>query len=102
MSHNRYANKLVLPLLLGGATTGLSWLLVAEHSPVRGSVEFLRILFVILQFPATLAASVISGNVHGGALGEAVYWALALLQWLIVSFGLLGFFGRRGGSGPVS
>lgn len=78
------------------AVTVVSWLMISPDSFLHSPSSLASQLFSALQLAATFLATVLSGNVHGGSSGEAVYWALVFAQWLIVGFGLFALFRRRG------
>jgi len=75
----------------GVLAASTSWLVISPNSSchsVGGIADFLS----IVQLPATFLATVLSGNAHGGAAGELIYWLLVLLGWSIVGFAVAAVF----------
>ena len=79
---------LLFGVLFGMAVACASWLLNADSSPYQLNSDFLRVTFGLLQIPATVLSMVITGNVHGGAEREVVYWIVVVVEWCCIGVGL--------------
>ena len=63
-----------------------SWFIISPNSPVHSVGGGVAGFFSVVQLPATFLAILFSGNVHGGAVGERIYWLFVFLEWSILGF----------------
>jgi hypothetical protein len=70
----------------GGLAALTSWFIISPNSPVQSIGGAVAGFFSVVQLPATFLAIPFSGNVHGGAAGERIYWLLVFLEWSILGF----------------
>ncbi len=87
--------QLLFAVGFGCAVTLVSWLMISPDSSLHAPSSVASEVFSGLQIAATFLAIILSGNVHGGASGEKIYWALVFAQWLLVGFGLSALFRLR-------
>jgi hypothetical protein len=80
--------QLLFAVGFGCAITLVSWLMISPDSSLHSPSSVASELFSGLQIVATFLVIVLSGNAHGGASGEKIYWVLVFAQWLLVGFGL--------------
>lgn len=93
---HRFRFNLLFGLSFGAVVAAVSWLLISPASPVESSSTALKGGFVMTQMVATFLAILLSGNVHGGSGGEAIYWVLVFAQWFVVGLGVSALFRLRG------
>jgi len=89
----KFRFHLVFALCSGVFIALLSWLLISPSSPLESSSVALKNFFAFINIIATFLAIIFSGNIHGGSIGEIIYWILVFSQWFAVGFGLPFFFG---------
>ena len=84
----RFGAQATVALCFAALVTVISWVFVSSPEAYsRTAAEF----FNAVQTPAALVAMIMSvmiGNVHGGAAGEGIYWALVFMEWSVVGFEL--------------
>jgi hypothetical protein len=78
----------IFALCFGAVTAAISWLLISPESPVETSSTALKYFCGAVQIIAAFLAMTLSGNPHGGAFGEMIYWVLVFAQWFVVGLGL--------------
>jgi hypothetical protein len=70
----------------GGLAALTSWFIISPNSPIPSTGGAVAGFLRVVQLPATFLAIPLSGNVHGGAAGERIYWLLVFLEWSILGF----------------
>lgn len=82
----RKYRTLIFGCCFGGLAVLTSWLIISPDSPVRTIGGGVAGCLSVLQLPAAFLVILFSGNVHGGATGEKIYWLLVFLEWSIFGF----------------
>ena len=93
---HRFRFNVLFGLSFGALVAAVSRLLISPASPVESSSGAVKGFFGMIQIVATFLAILLSGNVHGGSGGEAIYWVLVFVQWFVVGLGLSALFRLRG------
>lgn len=80
----RKRRTLIFGFCFGALAALTSWLAISPNSPVHSVGGAAGGFLSVVPLPATFLAMLLSGNVHGGAAGERIYWLLVFLEWSIV------------------
>jgi hypothetical protein len=92
---------LIFALGWGVAVAAASWLLVSPASPLASPSDSVLQILGSVHIVPTILASMLSGNIHGGTLGEIFYWVLVICQWSVVALAISLIF-RKPGAGNTA